>query len=141
MVHEKQIEIRWRDLDPWGHVNQAVYLTFVEEVLDDWFRDRLGLQPGTTWDYVIARTTIEYRCELTQADLHAVGSASFVQLGTTSVTARVALRAADGRLAAEIETVVVAIDPVNRHPRALTDGERAALGAAPGHPDVTSSTG
>jgi acyl-CoA thioester hydrolase len=128
---DKQIEIRWRDLDPWGHVNQAVYLTFVEEVLDDWFRDRLGLQPGTTWDYVIARTTIEYRSELTQADLHAIGSTTLVQLGTTSVTTKVALRAADGRLAAEAETVVVAIDTENRRSRALTDGERAALGATP----------
>jgi acyl-CoA thioester hydrolase len=128
---DKQIEIRWRDLDPWGHVNQAVYLTFVEEVLDDWFRDRLGLRPGTTWDYVIARTTIEYRSELTQADLHAIGSTTLVQLGTTSVTTKVALRAADGRLAAEAETVVVAIDTENRRSRALTDGERAALGATP----------
>jgi len=128
---DKQIEIRWRDLDPWGHVNQAVYLTFVEEVLDDWFRDRLGLRPGTTWDYVIARTTIEYRSELTQADLHAIGSTTLVQLGTTSVTTKVALRAANGRLAAEAETVVVAIDTENRRSRALTDGERAALGATP----------
>jgi acyl-CoA thioester hydrolase len=131
VLSEKQIEIRWRDLDPWGHVNQAVYLTFVEEVLDDWFRRRLGLPPGTAWDYVIARTTIEYRSELTQADLHAVGTATVVQVGTTSVTTKLVLRAADGRLVAEVETVVVAIDPENRRPRALTDGERAALGAPP----------
>jgi len=43
----KQIEIRWRDLDAYGHVNQAVYLTFAEEILDDWFRRAFGLRPGT----------------------------------------------------------------------------------------------
>ena len=37
-MHEKRIDLRWRDLDAYGHVNQAVYLTFGEEVLDDWFR-------------------------------------------------------------------------------------------------------
>jgi acyl-CoA thioesterase FadM len=31
-VHEKQIEIRWRDQDAYGHVNNAVYLTYLEEV-------------------------------------------------------------------------------------------------------------
>jgi acyl-CoA thioesterase FadM len=35
-VHAKRIDLRWRDLDAYGHVNQAVYLTFAEEVLDHW---------------------------------------------------------------------------------------------------------
>ena len=30
-MHEKEIEIRWRDLDPYGHVNHAVFLTYLEE--------------------------------------------------------------------------------------------------------------
>ena len=126
-VSEKRIEIRWRDLDAYGHVNQAVYLTFAEEALDDWFRHRLGLRPGEVWDYVVARTTIEYRSELTQADLHAVGKATLVELGRTSVTAKISLESADGRLAAEVVTVAVAVDPASRRPREVTDAERAAL--------------
>ena len=58
-MHEKRIDLRWRDLDAYGHVNQAVYLTFAEEVLDDWFQQKLGKRPGTSWDYVAARTTVE----------------------------------------------------------------------------------
>ena len=73
MLHEKRIEIRWRDLDSYGHVNQAVYLTFAEEVLDDWFRTKLGRDPGVGWDYVARRTTIDYRGELRLADRVAVG--------------------------------------------------------------------
>ena len=57
MPHEKRIEIRWSDLDAYGHVNQAVHLTYAEEVLDDWFRACLGRDPGTIWDYVARRTT------------------------------------------------------------------------------------
>ena len=68
MPHEKRIEIRWRDLDSYGHVNQAVYLTYAEEVLDDWFRTKLGRDPGVGWDYVARRTTIDYRGELRLAD-------------------------------------------------------------------------
>jgi len=127
--HEKRIEIRWRDLDAYGHVNQAVYLTFAEEVLDDWFRVRLGRDPGAGWDYVARRTTIDYRGELRLSDRLAVGSAELVGLGTTSLTAKVTLSAPDGRVATELELVVVAIDGKGGAPRALTEAERAALSA------------
>ena len=128
-MHEKRIDLRWRDLDAYGHVNQAVYLTFGEEVLDDWFRTRLGLSPGTVWDYVAARTTIEYRSELRLTDRQVVGSASLVQLGTKSVTAAVTLRAPDDRLVAELELVVAVIDGKGGASRPLTERERAALAA------------
>ena len=126
-MHEKRIAIRWRDLDSYGHVNQAVYLTFAEEVLDDWFRTRLGREPGTIWDYVARRTTIDYRGELRLEDREAVGSAELVRLGTTSVTAKVTLSAPDGRVATELELVVVAIDGEGGPPRPLSEQERAAL--------------
>jgi acyl-CoA thioester hydrolase len=127
MPHEKRIDIRWRDLDSYGHVNQAVYLTFAEEVLDDWFRTRLGRDPGTIWDYVARRTTIDYRGELRLEDREAVGSAELVRLGTTSVTAKVTLSAPDGRVATELELVVVAIDGKGGAARPLSEQERAAL--------------
>jgi acyl-CoA thioester hydrolase len=128
-VHEKRIDIRWRDLDAYGHVNQAVYLTFAEEVLDDWFRAKLARDPGTLWDYVARRTTIDYRGELRLEDREAVGAAELVRLGTTSVTAKVTLSAPDGRVATELELVVVAIDGKGGPARPLSEPERAALSA------------
>jgi acyl-CoA thioester hydrolase len=127
MPHEKRIEIRWSDLDAYGHVNQAVHLTYAEEVLDDWFRTRLGRAPGSIWDYVARRTTIDYRGELRLSDREAVGTAALVELGTTSVTGRVTLCAPDGRVATELELVVVVIDGQGGGPRPLTDDERSAL--------------
>ena len=35
-MHEKRVEIRWRDIDAFGHVNNAVYLTYFEEARDEW---------------------------------------------------------------------------------------------------------
>ena len=128
-LDEKRIDIRWRDLDAYGHVNQAVYLTFAEEALDDWFRRRLALDEGRVWDYVAARTTIEYRSELRLADVQAVGTVELVRLGTKSVTAKTTLRAPDGRVAAEIESVVVVLDGKGGASRAITDAERQALQA------------
>ena len=50
-MHEKQIEIRWRDQDAYGHVNNAVYLTYLEEVRDEWLERALG-DAGDAWGYV-----------------------------------------------------------------------------------------
>ena len=66
-MHEKEIEIRWRDLDAFGHVNHVVFLTYLEEVRDEWLGRSLG-DPALVWDYVVARVEIDYRRELTLAD-------------------------------------------------------------------------
>ena len=128
-MHEKRIELRWRDLDSYGHVNQAVYLTYSEEVLDAWFRAKLELGPERDWDYVAAKTTIVYRSELRLSDEQAVGSVTSVTLGTKSLTAGVTLRAPDGRVVAELEHVVAVIDGRGGVSRPLTESERAALAA------------
>ena len=67
MVHEKRIEIRWRDMDAFRHVNNAVYATYLEECRDEWAERALG-DAGDLWDFVLARVAIDYRRELTQDD-------------------------------------------------------------------------
>ena len=126
-MHEKRIDIRWRDLDALGHVNQAVYQTYGEEILDSYFRQALSLGEGEIWDYVAARVAIDYRGELRLTDGHAIGTCRIERVGTSSVTAKIEMRAADGRLAAEMEVVAVTWDPERRESRPLTDAERAAL--------------
>ena len=74
--------------------------------------------------YVARRTTIDYVGELRLTDRVAVGSAELVRLGTTSVTAKVTLSAPDGRVATELELVVVAIDGAGGAARPLSDAER-----------------
>ena len=61
--HEKEIEIRWRDLDVYGHVNHVVFLTYLEEARDEWLGLTLG-DPSRVWSYVVARIEIDYRREL-----------------------------------------------------------------------------
>jgi acyl-CoA thioester hydrolase len=129
-VHEKRIEIRWRDLDAYQHVNQAVYLTYLEEVFDSWIRGVLGLGEGQVWSYVAAHISIDYRSELRLEDRQAVGTVRVEQVGTKSVTTRAELRAPDGRLATEATMVVVARDPETGSSRPLTEHERAAFEAA-----------
>jgi acyl-CoA thioester hydrolase len=128
-VHEKRIEIRWRDLDAYQHVNQAVYLTYLEETLDDWIRAALDLGEGEVWHYVAAHVSIDYRNELRLDDRQAIGSVRLERVGAKSVTARADLRAPDGRVAAEAKLVIVSRDPETGRSQPLSDRERAAFEA------------
>ena len=122
-MHEKEIEIRWRDLDPYGHVNHAVFLTYLEEVRDEWLMTAVG---DDALGYVVARVEIDYRRELTQKDDRVVARIELDSLGTSSVRTVEALRVKGGDLAAETKAVLVACDDQHR-PRPLTDEERAVL--------------
>ena len=41
-MHEKRVEIRWSDVDAFGHVNNAVYATYLEECRDEWLDAAIG---------------------------------------------------------------------------------------------------
>jgi len=125
-VHEKQIEIRWRDQDAYGHVNNAVYLTYLEEVRDEWLERALG-DSGDAWGYVTARVAIDFRRELTQDDDAIVARLWLTRIGTSSVTTREQIITLGGELAAEAEAVLVARDTETGRSRPLSEAERAAL--------------
>ena len=126
VTHEKEIEIRWRDLDAFGHVNHVVFLTYLEEVRDEWL-GRVLEDPALVWGYVIARVEIDYRRELTLDDDVVVARCSLERLGTKSVTTREAVVTREGEISAEAAAVLVARDEKTGRSRVITDAERAAF--------------
>ena len=126
MVHEKRIEIRWRDVDAYQHVNNAVYATYLEECRDEWLSRALD-GGSDEWDFVLARVAIDFRRELRLEDEWVVVSCRLEQIGTSSLTLREEIRAEEGWLAAESEAVLVARDREAGRSRPLTVSERAAL--------------
>jgi acyl-CoA thioester hydrolase len=124
--HEKRIEIRWRDLDAFGHVNHVVFLTYLEESRDEWLGRSLG-DPDGVWDWVLARVEIDYRRELALPDDTVVASCRLAGIGRSSVSTREEVRTAGGELAAEASAVLVARDRDSGRSRPLTAAERAAF--------------
>ena len=122
-MHEKEIEIRWRDVDAYLHVNNAVYATYLEEGRDEWLERALG-DAGSPWDYVLARVAIDFRRELRLEDEEVVVSCRLERIGNSSLTLREQIRTRDGELAAECEAVLVARDRESGRPRPLNDAER-----------------
>jgi acyl-CoA thioester hydrolase len=126
MAHEKEIEIRWRDLDAFNHVNHIVFLTYLEEVRDEWL-GRVLADPALVWGYVIARIEIDYRRELTLEDDAIVARCSLERLGTKSVVTRESIATRGGETAAEAKAVLVARDEHTGQSRVISDDERAAF--------------
>ncbi len=126
MPHEKQIEIRWRDVDAYLHVNNAVYATYLEECRDEWLERSLG-DAGDVWDYVLARVAIDFRRELRLEDKAVVVSCRLERMGSSSLTLREEIRTHEGELSAEAEAVIVARDRENGRSRPLTQAERDAF--------------
>jgi len=123
---EKRVQVRWRDMDAYGHVNNAVYLNYLEEARDAWVQRVLG-DTTDTWDFVLARVAIDFRAELTQDDGEIVVRCRLDSLGRASVRTREEIVKLDGTVSATAESVIVPRDPTAGTSRPLTEGERAVL--------------
>ena len=127
-MHQVTIQIRWRDMDAYGHVNNAVYLTYLEECRDAWAQELLG-SVGGSWDFVLAHVGVDYRRQLTQADGAVVVRCGLASFGRSSIRTKEVIVMSDGTLAAEAEAVVVPRDPKADRSRPLSDAERGLLEA------------
>lgn len=123
---ERRVELRWRDMDAYGHVNNAVYLTYLEEARDAWVQEVLG-KVTDTWDFVLARVAIEFKQELKQEDGAVLVRCALDSFGRSSVRTREEIVKQDGTISAIAESVIVARDPKVGRSRPLNDAEREAL--------------
>jgi acyl-CoA thioester hydrolase len=121
-----EVELRWRDLDFLGHLNQAVYHELLEEGRGALFQ-RLGVME-TGFFFVLARVELDHLHEI-RRDHSPVGVVLRVEaVGRSSVTVAHDIVLPDGTVAAKGSSVLVAWDRDARRSRPLTDDERAALG-------------
>ena len=125
-VFEHPVAVRWRDTDALGHVNHAVFLTYLEEGRDAFFMQAFGSDPV----YVVVRLEVDLRAEVRHRDRQLTVQIAVEQLGTTSLTTRETIITAEGEVAAEARVVTVRWDDVNRKPIPFTEAERARLAAA-----------
>ncbi|HXU13228.1 MAG TPA: thioesterase family protein [Candidatus Binatia bacterium] len=125
-VHRKRIPIRWRDMDAYGHVNNAVFLSYLEEARDEMVR-RLFEKRDGEFDYVVARVAIDFRRPLRQDDREVVATCRVERVGRSSIRTREILATRRGGVAAEAEAVLVPHDRVTGTSRPLTPGEKAIL--------------
>jgi len=124
-VFEHQVSVRWRDVDGLGHVNHAVFLTYLEEGRDAFYVQALGRDPH----YVVARVEIDMRAEVRYADRQLQVRIEVERVGATSLTTRETILTPAGVTAAEARVVTVLWDVGARKPTAFAADERARLAA------------
>ena len=110
--------VRFADLDPNQHVNNAVYATYFETGRVTLMKDRsFGLMPaGLAW--IMVRLDIHFRAELRWPGTIEVGL-GLVKFGRTSVTFDQVVFS-EGRCVASAQSVSVLIDDATRKPTPLT---------------------
>ncbi len=118
--HHYPIQVRWGDMDALGHVNNAVYLTYLEQARVDYTRRELGLWDGAAGKIglVMARVEIDFKLPLFAGDDVRVFT-RMVHLGRTSgVTEQLIARVKDDQLeiAARALITIVVYDYANNQP-------------------------
>lgn len=121
---ETDVPVRYRDIDDMGHVNNAVYVTYLEEARTDYFRAVLGERVREV-DSVVANHTLDYRRSITLEDDVTV-AVGIDDLGETSLTLSQEVRA-DGEVAATAETTLVVLDSETREPMPIPEDVREAF--------------
>lgn len=118
-------EIRWRDLDMLGHLNQSVYHELLEEGRAAFFSELEALHA-----FVLARVELDYRSEVRRDHGHVEVVVRIASVGRSSVVVEHDVLLPDGTVAAEGTSVLVAWDAQERRSRPLRDDERARLSEA-----------
>ena len=116
------LPIRFRDVDAFGHVYHAEFLTLLDEARTRWFRDAMGIDNPT--DYVLARVEIDYVSSIVLADEAVRATFEVERIGRTSLTLVETMHARDGRVVSRSRVVTVLRDVATGSSRQLTDTER-----------------
>ena len=95
-----RVRVRFQDCDPMGHVNNAVYSTYIEEA-------RIGVLGGLS-SFILARVEIDFRAELRAGEEVEVRSRC-PRIGAKSFDLEHELWAGE-RLVAEARSVLVSYD-------------------------------
>ncbi|MFC7229652.1 acyl-CoA thioesterase [Salinirubellus salinus] len=125
---ETEFRVRFRDIDAMGHVNNAVYATYLEQARADYFREVVGESLSEVGS-VLASIAIEFRAPVEGDDVVTV-ALTIPELGTASIPMHYEIRREDGTVAATAETVQVVYDREAGESKPIPDAWREAIESA-----------
>lgn len=133
------IQVRFRDVDGMGHVNNAVYFTFIEAARTEYMYRINDTQTLQQVDWIVATASLNFRRAATYGDPLEVGVRP-MHVGQTSFTLYYEVwDRAKGQLVADGQTVIVMFDYEARKPKPIHATLRARLerDLGPGQPAAT----
>ena len=124
-VHRETV--RYRDLDAWGHVNNAVYLTYCEDARMAYFAHLGIMRTVEEAQMILARAEVDFRSPTRAGDELEIGVRPG-RVGTKSFVLEYEVRTAN-RLVAESRSVLVAYDYAHAQAMEIPDEWRSRLAA------------
>jgi acyl-CoA thioester hydrolase len=122
------VEIRWADVDAYGHVSHIALVAIAEHGRSRWLDSILEIAPAT-WPYIVARLELDYRAPITFDDRVVRCRFEPQRIGTSSVQLRERFTGPDGVVVMEAQSVIVAWDEAASGKRALSEREVGLLRA------------
>ena len=126
-LHELPITTRWSDNDAYGHVNNVVYYSYFDTVVNTWLISRglLDVERSPVIGLVV-ETGCQYFAPLTYPET-VTAALRVGHLGRSSVRYEIALFGSGDTAAAQGHFVHVYVDRATRRPVSLPEHLRAAL--------------
>ena len=129
-----RLQVRFRDCDPLGHVNNAVYLTYLEQARFTLWRKQLGFIAKSAGDpgprglgFILARAECDFRAQSRYGDWLDV-KLSLGEFGRSSFSYTYEIVDAEkGTLVASAKTVLVWFDYDAQKPSPLDEATKAKL--------------
>lgn len=119
--------VRFSDTDAMGHVNNAVYLTYLETSRVEYIRRVLGIVEPRDYGVIVARIEIDYKSPVFHHETVLVGC-RVSEIGGSSITMAYRLEdKATGRLIAQAQSVMVAYDYILGRPTRVREEWRAKM--------------
>ena len=117
MRYQSKQYVRWDDLDAFGHVNNAVYLTYAQEARFAW---------SGILEMVVARAEVDFIAPIYDGDtfldielwVSAIGNSSF------TMTYEIKMK---GEVVARVKTVQVTVDMSTKKSSPMSDEQRTFL--------------
>ena len=129
MIYTNQQFVRWDDIDAFGHVNNAKYLTYIQEARFQWsfYQYAAKNEKPTLVEMVVAKAEVDYLVPIYEGGrfynvnlwVESIGNSSFV-MGYEVVGDNAVVHA-------KVKTVQVAVSLETKKSRPLTELEREFL--------------
>ena len=118
MIYTNQQFVRWDDIDAFSHVNNAKYLTYIQEARFLW---------SPLLEMVVAKAEVDYLVPIYVGGRFYDITLWVEQIGNSSFTLGYEVIGDNGVVHAKVKTVQVAVSMETKKSRPLTDSEREFL--------------
>ena len=129
MIYTDKQFVRWDDIDAFGHVNNAKYLTYIQEARFQWsyYQYAAKNERPTLVEMVVARNEIDYLVPIYEGGRFYEINLWVESIGTSSFVLGYEVVGENGTVHAKIKSVQVAVSMETKKSRPITDTEREFL--------------